>query len=424
MLYAAAVGLAGRHEDAIEMYRKAIAVSPGRAGAMCSMAHLLKTIGHQDEAIAQYRASIAARPDHAEAYWSLANLKTFRFEDAEVTAMETLLNDERLSDLARSQVHNALGFAYEARKDYDRAFANFRECNGIRRRSESYDPVDTESTHDRVIEMFTAEFLAQAGAGPVNPTPIFIVGLPRSGSTLLEQIFASHSQVDATHELHDLTRAVQTPRRARKQDRFPEFLGKPRTAGWSRLGRAYLERTARYRAGAPYFVDKNPNNFIFAGVLKLAMPNAKIINARRHPLDSCLGAYKQLFASGQPFTYDMTELAEYYLQYQRLMDHWHAVMPGFMLDVHYEDVVTDLEGQVRRLLDFCGLPFEETCLNFHQTQRAVKTASSEQVRQPIYSSSVNLWRNYEAHLDTLVHILEPLLQTMPAQLRPAALLQE
>ncbi len=425
MLYASVIGLAGRHEDAIEMYRKALVASPERAGAMCSMAHHLKTIGRQDEAVAQYRAAIAAKPDHAEAYWSLANLKTFRFEDAEVDAMEALLKEGHLPDLSRSQIHNALGFEYEARNLYDRAFTNFDQCNRIRRLSESYDPVDTESTHDRVIEMFNEEFLSQAGADPVQPTPILIVGLPRSGSTLIEQILASHSLVDGTHELGDLTRAVQTlRRRARQQERFPDFLDRTRTAGWSRIGREYLERTAKYRGGAPYFIDKNPNNFVFAGVLKLAMPNAKIINARRHPLDSCLGAYKQLFASGQPFTYEMTELAEYYLQYQRLMDHWHAVMPEFVLDVLYEDVVTDLEAQVRRLLAFCGLPFEVACLNFHETKRAVKTASSEQVRQPIYSSSVDLWRNYEAHLDTLVHILEPLLTALPAESRPSILLHE
>lgn len=425
MLYASVIGQAGRHLDAIEMYRKALIASPDRAGAMCSMAHHLKTIGRQDESIAQYRAAIAAKPDHAEAYWSLANLKTFRFQDVEVEAMEALLKEMQLPDLSRSQVHNALGFEYEARKQYDRAFANFDQCNRIRRLSESYDPVDTESAHDRVIGLFDQEFLAQAGADPAQPTPILIVGLPRSGSTLIEQILASHSQVDGTHELGDLARAVQTlRRRARKDERFPEFLNRTRAAGWSRIGQEYMERTAKYRHGAPFFIDKNPNNFIFAGVLKLAMPNAKIINARRHPLDSCLGAYKQLFASGQPFTYDMTELGEYYLQYQRLMDHWHKVIPGFVLDVQYEDVVTDLEAQVRRILDFCGLPFEEACLNFYETKRAVKTASSEQVRQPIYSSSIDRWRNYEAHLDTLVHILEPLLATLPAARKPSILLQK
>lgn len=424
ILYASLIGHAGRMDEAIELYRKALAIAPNKAGAACSMAHFLKTVGRQEEAIAQYRACIAIRPDHSEAYWSLANLKTFRFEDSEVDAMETLLDNERLSDLSRCQLHNALGLEYEARKKFSRAFSHFSACNRIRRLSESYDPVDTEATHDRVIELFDRSFIGQPAADPVNPTPIFIVGLPRSGSTLIEQILASHSQVDGTHELGDLSRSVQTlRRRSRRDDRFPDFLAKARLPGWARIGDKYIERTERYRQGAAFFVDKNPNNFIFAGVLKKAMPNAKIINARRHPLDSCLGAFKQLFASGQPFTYDMTELGEYYLQYQRLMDHWHDVMPGFVLDVHYEDVVADLEGQVSRLLDFCGLPFEEACLNFHQTKRAVKTASSEQVRQPIYSSSVNLWRNYESHLGTLVHILEPLLVSLPVASQPDVLLQ-
>jgi tetratricopeptide (TPR) repeat protein len=425
MLYANVIGVAGKHEDAIDYYRKALQVSPNKAGAMCSMAHHLKTIGRQDEAIAQYRACIATRKDHAEAYWSLANLKTFRFDNSEIDSMESLLDDEHMSDLSRSQIHNALGFEYEARKDYAMAFSNFDQCNRIRRLSESYDPVDTESTHDRVIELFDGAFFEQKSGAPADPVPIFIVGLPRSGSTLIEQILASHSLVEGTHELGDLSRSVQTMRRrARKDERFPEFLAKAREVGWTRIGEEYLRRTQRYRHGTPYFIDKNPNNFIFAGVLKLAMPNAIIINARRHPLDSCVGAFKQLFASGQPFTYDMTELGEYYLQYQRLMDHWNEVLPGFVLDVQYEDVVADLEGQVRRLLDFCGLPFEESCLNFHATKRAVKTASSEQVRQPIYSSSVNLWRNYESHLDTLVHILEPLMNTLPVASRPSALLHE
>jgi tetratricopeptide (TPR) repeat protein len=425
MLYASIIGTLDQHDKAIEYYEKALALDPQKAGAMCSIAHHLKTVGRQDEAIAQYRACIATKPDHSEAFWSLANLKTFRFTDAEVDAMERLLDQESLTDLARLQIHNALGLEYEGRRKFDQAFANFEQCNLIRRRAEKYDPVDTESTHDRVIELFDSEFLAQAAAPTVQPTPIFIVGLPRSGSTLIEQILASHSRVDGTHELGDLAKSVRTqPRRSRKNERFPETLARLKVAGWTGIAREYMSRTERYRAGAPFFIDKNPNNFVFAGVLKLAMPNAKIINARRHPLDSCLGAFKQLFASGQPFTYDMTELAEYYLQYQRLMDHWHEVLPGFVLDVQYEDVVADLEGQVTRILGFCGLPYEDSCLKFHETERAVKTASSEQVRKPIYSSSVNLWRNYEAHLDPLVHMLEPLLNALPEADRPAVLLQE
>ena len=426
VLYGGAVAMTGDHEEAIRAYQQALAIAPDRPGALCGLAHQQKTVGRQVEAIASYRQAIAIRPDHAESYWSLANLKTFRFEDAEVRAMEELLGREDLPDESRAQLHNALGLEYEGRREYARAFAHFEDCNAVRRRLETYDPVDTESTYDRVIEMFTADYLERhAGVPDTGVTPILVVGLPRSGSTLIEQILASHTQVDGTHELGELSRAVQSVRRkTRRHSRFPEALNELGRHEWQQIGEEYLRRTQIFRSGAPYFVDKNPNNFIYAGVLRLAMPNAKIIDARRHPLDSCLGSFKQLFASGQPFTYDMTELGEYYLQYQRLMDHWRSVLPGFVLEVRYEDVVADLETEVRRILDFCGLPFEEACLRFHETDRAVKTASSEQVRQPIYSSSVNLWRNYEAQLETLVHILEPLLMKLPAADRPSALAED
>ena len=419
MLLAGVVGAAGRHEEAIETYEKVLELAPGRATALCGMAHHLKTIGRGREAIARYRDAIAAQETHAEAYWSLANLKTFRFSDAEVAAMHALLERESLEDEARAQLNNALGLEYEARRDYDTAFVHFEQCNIIRRRHETYDPVDTEETTDRVIEHFPAARFDAGGGPEVEPTPIFVVGLPRSGSTLIEQILSSHSKVEGTHELHDLSRVIRATRsRAPGSPPFPEVFRKFGAGGWGRLGRQYIESTAKFRSGAAFFVDKNPNNFIFAGVIRLSMPNAKIINALRHPLDSCFGSYKQLFASGQPFSYDLTELGEYYLQYRRLMDHWHAVMPGFVLDVHYENVVADLEGEVRRMLDFCGLPFEEGCLDFHATERAVKTASSEQVRRPIYSSSVDLWRHYESHLDMLIEVLEPLLVKLPEESRP------
>jgi tetratricopeptide (TPR) repeat protein len=420
MVYGSVVGAAGRHDEAIEVYARAIALAPEKAGAMCAMAHHLKTVGRRDEAIAQYRACIAHRSDHCEAYWSLANLKTFRFADAEILAMHDLLDSERLSDESRAQLHNALGLEYEARRDYDKAFENFELCNILKRKAESYDPVDTESTHDRVIELFTEEFLQAEPGDEQQPTPIFVVGLPRSGSTLIEQILASHSQVEGTHELSDLSKVMRGMRqRARREQRFPEIVAHLKSTGWSSIGAEYMARTAKHRSNSACFIDKNPNNFIFAGVLKLAIPNCRIINARRHPLDSCLGTYKQLFASGQPFSYDMTELAEYYLQYQRLMDHWHRVMPGFVLDVQYEDVVGDLESQVRRILEFCNLPFEDTCLRFHETERAVKTASSEQVRRPIYATSVNLWRNYERHLSAMIEIMTPILRELPANSRPS-----
>lgn len=415
MLHASMLGVADRHEEAIAGYEKVLKLAPGKTGALCSMAHHLKTIGKQDDAVARYRECIETRNGHAEAYWSLANLKTFRFEESEVLAMHEQLDSGDLDELSRAQVHNALGLEYEGRKNYDQAFENFEKCNLLKRRSESYDPVETEVTTDRIIELFDAAYLGKGSESDVDPTPVFVVGLPRSGSTLIEQILASHSVVEGTHELGDLSRVVRAMGRgARGKQKFPQTVAGLKPSGWARMGRKYIESTAKHRRGQPYFIDKNPNNFVFAGLIRMAMPNARIINARRHPLDSCFGSYKQLFASGQPFTYDLVELGEYYLQYQRIMDHWHQAMPGFVLDVHYEDVVGDLEAQVRRILDFCGLPFEESCLRFHETERAVKTASSEQVRKPIYSTSVNLWRHYEAHLDSLLQVLQPLLDETPA----------
>ena len=421
MLYAGVIGLGNRHEEAIESYKKALQLSPNRPGALCSMAHHLKTIGQQDEAIAAYRKCIHVKPDHSEAYWSLANLKTFQFGEAEVVAMNTLLDNENLKDESRVQIHNALGLDSESRRDYDVAFSHYQQCNSLRRKTETYDPVDTETRYDRIIEIFDKTFIDErSGFGDPDNSPIFVVGLPRSGSTLIEQILASHSMVDGTHELTELAAAVRELRGSPKRNSvFPDTLAGLSKDEWSGLGEKFIESTRQYRKGAAYFIDKNPNNFTYVGLLRLALPNAKIINARRHPLDSCFGTYKQLFASGQPFSYDFTDLGEYYLQYARLMDHWHQLLPGFVLDVQYERVVADLETEVRRILQFCGLPFEESCLRFHETERAVKTASSEQVRKPIYSSSVNLWRNYEGHIGELIEVLQPLLVEMAQTDQPA-----
>jgi tetratricopeptide (TPR) repeat protein len=423
LLHASMLGFMGRQHEAIASYKKALEITPDRPGALCSMAHHMKTVGDREEAIATYRRCMDIKPDHSEAYWSLANLKTFQFSDREIEIMYELLDGEYLDDEARVQFHNALGLDRESRGDYDTAFSHFEQCNRLRRQSESYDPVETETRYDRVVEVFNEEFLAEReGFGDPDPAPIFVVGLPRSGSTLIEQILASHSAVDGTHELTNLAstvRGIRIP--GKRKEQFPDTLFGLNAEGCRKIGTDYLDATRKYRSGATYFIDKNPNNFVFTGLLRLALPNAKIINARRHPLDSCFGTYKQLFASGQPFSYDLVELGEYYLQYVRLMDHWHQLMPGYVLDVQYENVVADLETQVRRILDFCGLPFEESCLRFHETERAVKTASSEQVRRPIYSSSVHLWRKYESHLGDLIEVLEPLLSKLPAKDRPLSL---
>jgi len=426
MLIASVAASMNQHEDAIRHYENALKISPDRPGAMSSMAHHLKTVGRQQDSVVMYRKAIEVKPDHAEAYWSLANLKTFRFSGHEVQAMKTLLKDDKLPDESRVQLDNALGLHYEAHKDFDRAFLHLEKCNFLRRQSEVYDPLETESGVDKIIEIMDKDFIDKHDdLGNSDDSPILIIGLPRSGSTLIEQILASHSQVDGTHELGDLPQVVKRIRRfSKKRASFPVNLLDVSPEHWKKVGQDYIDSTRRFRAGAPYFIDKNPNNFIFVGLLRIALPGAKIINATRHPLDSCFGTYKQLFASGQPFSYNLTELGEYYVQYQRLMEHWHRVAPGFTLDVRYENVVGDLESQVRRILDFCNLPYEENCLRFHETERAVKTASSEQVRQPIYSSSVDLWRNYESNLDELIQVLEPVLRSLPARRQPREFQQE
>ncbi|MDH3439797.1 MAG: sulfotransferase [Gammaproteobacteria bacterium] len=415
-----AFSASGQYENAINAYRKSLELSPEHPGALSGLAHNQKTIGNQEDAISNYRKCIAVNPYFTEAYWSLANLKTFRFTDEEVQAMEELLEHPHIPDESKIHLRNALGLEYEGRQEYDKAFANFAQCNSIKRKAEYYDSVETEFLVDRTMEVFSKEFLENAPARVnVDVTPIFIVGLPRSGSTLLEQILASHSEVEGTHELSDLARIVrEIPGRLKSRKLYPEVLQDADSAFIADLGNAYLERTGKYRSGMRFFIDKNPNNFIQVGLIHLALPQAVFINARRHPLDSCLGTYKQLFAKGQPFSYDLVDVGEYYLQYERLMEHWNEVLPGKVLDVSYEDVIADLETEVRRMLEHCGLSFEAQCLRYHETDRAVKTASSEQVRQPIYRSSLNLWRNYERHLDPLIEILQPVLGDLPASDRP------
>jgi hypothetical protein len=284
--------------------------------------------------------------------------------------------------------------------------------------------VMVEQRHDQIIEVFDRDFLERnAGAGDDSPAPIFIVGLPRSGSTLIEQILASHSQVEGTAELPTLGRIVQGMGRYRSDRReYPEVVRDFRRKDWRAYGLQYLEECKPHRyTERPYFTDKLPNNFPHVGLLHLMLPNAKIIDARRHPLDSLLGNFQQLYGKGQNFTYDMLELAEYYKAYHRMMAHWDAVLPGRVLRVHYEETVTQLEWQVRRILDFCGLPFEEACLRFHETERAVRTASSEQVRQPLYTGSLGKWRRYEQDIGMWIEELAPILEELPPVVRDAGL---
>ena len=421
---ATARAMAGRHDEALEYYGRALQRDASHAGALAGRGHVLKTIGRQDEAIGSYRECIRRNPNHGEAWWSLANLKTFRFDDDEVGVMREKAEDPAVSDEARANFQFALGKACEDAGRYDDAFAWYRAGNENRRQRENYDPVHTIDQHDKFIDVFSREFLeSRAGAGCDSNAPIFIVGLPRSGSTLIEQILASHPDVEGTHELPELGRVARSVG-LRREDRqkYPEAVRELDTADFEALGEEYLRRTGRHRElGLPRFTDKLPNNFVHVGFISLILPNARIIDARRHPLDSCFGSYKQLFARGQPFTYDLFEIGEFYLEYVRMMDHWHTVLPGKVLHVQYEDMVTDTEAQIRRLVEHCGLPWDDACLRFWESDRAVKTASSEQVRQPIYSSSMHTWRRYEPHLEPLIEVLEPLLRTLPESWQPASL---
>ena len=402
---------AGEHADAILAFRQALELNPGSTAACLGLGNTLKTIGRQAEAIEAYRHATQLRPDLSEAWWSLSNLKTFSFDDADVEAMQRQLKSPGLTDEARAQFSFALGKALEDRGEYAHAFEQYDRGNRTRRKLESYDPVQTEVINERIRTVFDKELLARhAGSGDPDPAPIFIVGLPRSGSTLIEQILASHSQVDATHELPEVGRLIlRINRENGNKLTYPEAVREFDGAAWAGLGRAYTDATRQYRQGAPHFLDKNPNNVASIGLVSLALPNARFINARRHPLDTCLSCYKQLFARGQPFTYDLVEIGEYYLEYDRMMAHWQDVLPGRVLDVQYEDVVADLESQVRRMLVFCGLSWEDACLRFHETERAIRTASSEQVRRPIYDSSIGIWRHYERELAPLIDVLAPLL---------------
>jgi len=414
----------GDVERSIAAFERSLALHPDSPSVQLSLGHVLKTRGDQPAALRAYRAAIAGRPEFGEVYWSMANLKVFRFEEAEIAAMEQQLQRDDLSESADIHFRFALAKAYEDRGEYDRAWHFYDTGNQRQRKRFFHDPVAMELRHEQIAAVFTPELFARhAGQGCDATAPIFIVGLPRSGSTLIEQILASHSQVEGTAELPVLMRLAYSIGRYRPdQKRYPEAVTDLRGKDLKAYGRQYMDETKSYRAtDRPYFTDKLPNNFSHVGLLHLILPNARIINARRHPFDSCLGGYKQLFGKGQNFTYDMGDLSAYYRQYYETMRHWHKVLPGKVLDVHYEETVTDLETQVRRILEHCGLPFEESCVRFHENRRAVRTASSEQVRQPIYTDALGHWRRFESHLGLWREDFADILEELPATVRNAGL---
>jgi len=408
-LYATAcVGL-GEHERAVLLYRELLAGAPRAPDLHLSVAHALKTLGRREESIDSYRAAAAARPNFGDAYWSLANLKTYRFLDPEIASMRTEEAAPGTPLIDRYHLCFALGKALEDRGEYEQSWRYYERGNALKRSESRYRPEILENNTRNQIDICTREFFAaRAGSGAQDRDPIFILGLPRSGSTLLEQILASHSQVEGTQELSDIQRIV-LELQGRDSDldnpRYPGVLAGMNPEDFLRLGKKYLADTRIYRTSRPYFIDKMPNNFRHIGLIHLMLPNAKIIDARREPMACCFSNLKQLFANGQEFTYSIEDIARYYRTYLDLMQHWDEALPNRILRVQHESVVEDLDGNVRRILDFCGLEFEPTCVEFHKTERSVRTASSEQVRRPIFREGLDQWKNYEPWLGTLKHAL-------------------
>jgi tetratricopeptide (TPR) repeat protein len=412
MLYANQHLAVGNFDQALEIYEQRAVDAPNSPSIHLTMGHALKTIGRQQDAIAAYSRAYEVKPDFGDAYWSLANLKTYRFADDQISAMRAIVDlpTTELSD--RYHLCFALGKALEDRGDYADSFTYYEQGNRLKRDEVGYDWRRISKEIDLQIEHInTALFAASRQFGAQAADPIFIVGLPRAGSTLLEQILASHSQVEGTMELPNilaLAHKLDGRRRIDEEARYPANLVELTAEECRDFGEAFIRDTQVHRKqGTAFFIDKMPNNFRHIGLIHMILPNAKIIDARRSAMGCCFSGFKQLFAEGQEFTYGLEEVGHYYSDYVRLMDHWDKVLPGKVLRVRYEEVVSDLEAQVRRLLDFCGLPFEEACLNFHLTERAVRTASSEQVRQPIYQSGVDQWANFSSWLDPLREVLGP-----------------
>lgn len=392
----------GKFEEAIALYDSLINTLPEQANLYTSRGHALKTIGEQQAAIASYRQSIACSPSYGEAYWSLANLKTFHFEQFEIQLMKKQLEIKQLPSLDKINICFALGKALEDNQKFEQSFHYYKLGNEFKQSIERYDANETTDLIERTIKTCQSPiFENYHHQGCLKSDPIFIVGLPRSGSTLLEQILASHSMVDGTKELPDIiamVRKLSDRKKCNEISKYPEVIANLSAAQRLELGNEYIRKTQIHRGDAPYFIDKMPNNFAHIGLIKQILPNAKIIDARRQPMSACFSGFKQLFSTGQAFSYDLENIARYYQDYLHLMDHWHKVLPNQVLTVSYEDVINDFENQVLRILDFCGLPFEQSCFEFYNNARAVNTASSEQVRQPINTKGLDAWKPFEKFL--------------------------
>ena len=401
----------GKTEEGIALYESLIESNDNMTPFYLLLGHAQKTLGDLDGAVKSYQTLYQHQPDFGDAFWSLANTKTYRFTDLEITHMQDYKERAQTSDVDKVHFNFALGKALEDRHDYESAFSAYEAGNALNKTLLKYQSSEITKRVDSQINRCNKPlFKKLKGLGHTAPDPIFILGLPRSGSTLLEQILASHSQVDGTLELPNVLSLVHRlqGRENIKTDEeapYPKILNELDPGFFKRFGEQYIQDTRVFRQGAPFFIDKMPNNFLHVGLIALMLPNAKIIDARREPMACCFSNFKQLFAEGQEFTYGLSDIGDYYKNYVRMMTHWDHVLPGKILRVQHEDVVDDLVTQVQRILDFCGLPFESSCVEFYKTERNIRTPSSEQVRQPIYTSSLAQWRNFDGNLEPLVDAL-------------------
>lgn len=409
----ALVGL-GDLNDAIAIYKKIISNQHGEANVYLLLGHAYKIQGDIDASVAAYQQAYNIDPACGDAYWSLANTKTYAFKDIEITQMLHATQQQEVSVKDKVHLHFALGKAYEDKPDkdlqskYENAFKHYATGNQLQRSSLSYSSDNHAYFVQSQIEAFTPALREQLkGKGCDSAAPIFIVGMPRAGSTLLEQILASHSQVDGTMELHEILGLAATlSKKQGDKPSYPNNLSNIPSDYFAKFGENFIADTHVYRQGAVHFIDKMPNNYLHVGLIKLILPNAKIIDARRDPMACCFSGFKQLFGEGQEFSYSLTDIGLYYKRYVKLMDHWQLVFPGEILLVNHEDIISDTETQIRLLLDFCGLEFEQSCVDFHQNKRAVKTPSAQQVRQPIYTSGLEQWKHFEPYLDELKRVFE------------------
>jgi len=399
-----------RYQEAIDIYNDILKLEPKNTDVMLSMGHLYKTSGEIDKSINCYQTAYKTDKYFGDSYWSLANLKTYTFSESEVISLDKMVNDPYVSVDEKTFMYFALGKAYEDLNEYEKSFNYYKEGNLIKKSKALFNVNDFEKECTNQIDVCTDDlFEMKSKWGSESKAPIFILGLPRVGSTLIEQILSSHSLVEPTHELPNIISTALRLNERKSQDiksRYPDILLSLSSPQLKLIGDKYIKDSEVFRSDKPYFIDKMPNNFRHIGLIKLILPNAKIIDIRRSSMSACFSCFKQLFAEGQEFTYDLKDLAGYYNNYVELMNHWNKVLPNQILSINYEDVVNNFEESVRDILEYCKIPFEKECLEFYKSKRSVKTPSAEQVRQPIYTSGMDYWKNYEPYLDDLKNNLK------------------